>query len=106
MHQELAQLRHAILLLGLIPVFVWHGDHSEFGWQYYLILRLANSSQANVLIREDLQIENGATAGIGAVVIKDVEPGAIVAGNPAKSTVKITKVNRAIARLVVEENGR
>lgn len=41
-----------------------------------------------------------------AVVIKDLEPGAIVAGNPAKSTVKITKVNRAIARLVVEENGR
>ena len=48
----------------------------------------------------------GATVGIGAVVIGDVEPGAVVAGNPAKPTAEITRVNRAIARLVAEEDER
>lgn len=60
----------------------------------------------NVSITEGRQIGEGATVGIGAVVIKDVEPGAVVAGNPAKPTAEITKVNRAIARLVAGEYGR
>lgn len=59
----------------------------------------------NVSVTEGRQIGEEATVGIGAVVIKDVEPGAIVAGNPAKPTTEITKVNRAIARLVAGEDG-
>ncbi|HOR79006.1 MAG TPA: hypothetical protein PLG04_09505 [Anaerolineaceae bacterium] len=60
----------------------------------------------NASVIESRRIGEGATVGIGAVVIKDVEPGATVAGNPAKPTAEITKVNRAIARLVADENGR
>lgn len=60
----------------------------------------------NVSIAEGRQIGEGATVGIGAVVIKDVEPGVVVAGNPAKPTVEITKINRAITRLVADEAGR
>ena len=60
----------------------------------------------NVSITEGRRIGDGATVGIGAVVIRDVEPGAVVAGNPAKPTAEITKVNRAIARLVAEEDER
>lgn len=52
------------------------------------------------------RIGEGATAGIGTVVIKDIDPGAVVAGNPAKQTAEITKINRAIARLVADKNGR
>ena len=60
----------------------------------------------NVSVTEGRQIGEGATVGIGAVVIKDVEPGVVVAGNPAKPTAEITKINRAIARLIADENGR
>ena len=60
----------------------------------------------NASVIESRRIGEGATVGIGAVVIKDVEPGATVAGNPAKPTAEITKANRAIARLVADENGR
>ena len=55
---------------------------------------------------ESRRIGDGATIGIGAVVIKDVEPGAIVAGNPAKPTSEIRKVNRAIARLITDADER
>ncbi len=60
----------------------------------------------NVSVAEGRQIGEGAIVGIGAVVIKDVEPGAVVAGNPAKPTAEITKINRAIARLVADKDGR
>jgi len=60
----------------------------------------------NASVIESKRIGDGATVGIAAVVIRDVEPGAIVAGNPAKPTAEITKVNRAIARLVAEEDER
>jgi len=60
----------------------------------------------NASVIESRRIGDGATVGIAAVVIRDVEPGAIVAGNPAKPTAEITKVNRAIARLVAEEDER
>ena len=38
----------------------------------------------NCSIRQKLEIGEGATVGIGAVVVKDVEPGAMVYGNPAR----------------------
>ena len=38
----------------------------------------------NVCIVEDVTIGDGVTIGAGAVVVKDVEPGLTVAGNPAK----------------------
>lgn len=60
----------------------------------------------NVSVIEGRQIGEGATIGIGAVVIKDVEPGAVVAGNPAKPTVEIATVNRAIARLIAGRDER
>jgi UDP-3-O-[3-hydroxymyristoyl] glucosamine N-acyltransferase len=58
----------------------------------------------NASVIESRRIGDGATIGIGAVVIKDVEPGVIVAGNPAKPTSEISRVNRAIARLIAEED--
>lgn len=60
----------------------------------------------NASVIESRRIGDGATIGIGAVVIKDVEPGAIVAGNPAKPTSEIRKVNRAIARLITDGDER
>lgn len=60
----------------------------------------------NASVIESRRIGEGATVGIGAVVIKDVGPGAIMAGNPAKPTAEISKVNRAIARLVADEDVR
>lgn len=48
--------------------------------------------------------DDGATIGIGAVVIKDVEPEAIIAGNPAQPTTEIGRVNRAIAHLIADED--
>jgi UDP-3-O-[3-hydroxymyristoyl] glucosamine N-acyltransferase len=36
----------------------------------------------SVVIKENLTIGDGAFLGIGSVVIRDVEPGAIVFGNP------------------------
>jgi len=56
----------------------------------------------NASVIESRRIGDGAMVRIGAVVIRDVEPGAVVAGNPAKPTAEMTKVNRAIARLVAE----
>lgn len=38
----------------------------------------------NCLIKQGIKIGNGAVVGMGSVVTKDVEPYAIVAGNPAK----------------------
>lgn len=39
---------------------------------------------ASASIRQGLEIESGATVGMGAVVIRKVDAGTIVAGNPAK----------------------
>ena len=38
----------------------------------------------SVCIVEDVTIGNGVTIGAGAVVVKDIEDGCTVAGNPAK----------------------
>lgn len=58
----------------------------------------------NASVIESRRIGDGAMIGIGAVVIKDVEPGAIVAGNPAKPTSEISRINRAVARLIADGN--
>lgn len=42
----------------------------------------------NATILPRLRICSGATVGAGAVVTKDVAPGAIVAGNPARALVR------------------
>lgn len=60
----------------------------------------------NASVIEGRQIGDGATVGIGAVVIKDVKPGITVAGSPAKPTAEISKVNRLLARLVAEDDVR
>lgn len=60
----------------------------------------------NASVIENRTIGNGATVGIGAVVIKDVEPDATVAGNPARPTVDISKINRAILNLIAEQDGQ
>ncbi|MFD9362085.1 DapH/DapD/GlmU-related protein [Priestia megaterium] len=39
---------------------------------------------ANAIIKQGIKVGNGAVVGAGAVVTKDVEPYAIVVGNPAK----------------------
>ena len=39
----------------------------------------------NSVIREGLTVGDGAFIGVGSVVVKDVPPGAIMAGNPAKA---------------------
>lgn len=38
----------------------------------------------NVMIKQGITIGNGAVIGMGSIVTKDIEPYAIVAGNPAK----------------------
>lgn len=58
----------------------------------------------NVSIIESKQIGDGATIGIGAVVIKNVEPGAVVAGSPARPTAEISKMNRVLSRLLAQED--
>lgn len=40
---------------------------------------------ANASVREYLQVGAGAVVGMGSVVVRDVAPGATVAGNPAKA---------------------
>lgn len=60
----------------------------------------------NASVIESRQIGDGATVGIGAVVIKDVTPGITVAGSPAKPTAEISQVNRLLARLVAEDDAR
>lgn len=52
---------------------------------------------SNVVILRDIKIGNGAVIGAGAVVTKDVEPYAIVAGVPAK------KVNMRCNDEIIEE---
>ena len=44
------------------------------------------------------QIADGATVGMGAVVTKPVEKGAIVAGNPARTTESLKKINDFLSR--------
>ena len=48
------------------------------------IVRKGASIGANATILPGVEIGENAVVGAGAVVTKDVEPGAIVAGNPAK----------------------
>ena len=43
---------------------------------------------ASASIRQGLEIGSGATVGMGAVVIRNVDGGTIVAGNPAKEIEK------------------
>lgn len=58
----------------------------------------------NVSVIESKQIGERATIGIGAVVIKDVEPGTVVAGNPGRLTSEIRRINRAIERVTADRN--
>lgn len=60
----------------------------------------------NASVVQRKRIGDGATVGIGAVVIRDVEPRATVAGNPARPVADISKINRAMARLIADEDGR
>jgi virginiamycin A acetyltransferase len=38
----------------------------------------------NAAVREQLSVGDGAVVGLSATVVKDVEPGAVVAGSPAR----------------------
>lgn len=42
-------------------------------------------------LREGVKIGDGALVGIGSVVLRDVEPGTVVAGNPARPLLKSTE---------------
>lgn len=42
-------------------------------------------------VRQELRIGAGATVGMGAVVVADVAPGVVVAGNPARPLPKTTR---------------
>lgn len=54
----------------------------------------------NVLIKQGVKIGNGAVVGMGSVVTKDVNPYAIVGGNPAK-LIRFRFTNDVIEKLVL-----
>jgi len=60
----------------------------------------------NASILQGLEIGDQSTVGLGAVVIKSVPNGEIVAGNPAKPTREISLYNKAISRIVRQEENR
>lgn len=57
----------------------------------------------NVCSIEGVTFGERSFTGIGATVIKDVAPGATVAGNPAEDTETIRRTRRAIKKLVASE---
>ena len=50
----------------------------------------------NVSVKEKTVIGDGATVGLGSVVIRDVEAGSVVAGNPAKKLEKTVKDDKQL----------
>lgn len=53
-------------------------------------------------LREKISVSDGATVGLGAVVVKDVSDGATVMGFPARSAEEYKRILRVLRRLVDE----
>lgn len=56
-----------------------------------VVLEAGSYLAPNVCVKEKVTIGSGGFAGLGAVVLRDVEPQSVVVGNPAKPLVKKSK---------------
>ncbi len=54
----------------------------------------------NCSVIEGRAIGNNAIIGLGAVVLKDIPDGSVVAGNPARSTAELSRLNAALRQLM------
>lgn len=54
----------------------------------------------NAAVIEGVKIGDRATVGLGSVVLKDVPDGEVVAGNPARRTSDLSRLNRVLASLL------
>lgn len=82
---------HPLHFVSTSPVFLSHKDSvkTKFARHEYLpVLRTSIGHDVwigeRALIKAGVRIGHGAVIGMGSVVTKDVEPYAIVAGNPAR----------------------
>jgi len=83
--------RHPVEFVATSPVFLSHKDSVKMKYarhDYSMQLRTAIESDVWIgdmaLIKAGVRIGVGAVVGMGSVVTHDVEPYAIVAGNPAR----------------------
>lgn len=58
----------------------------------------------NAAVIEGVKIGDGATVGLGAVVLKDVPDEEVVAGNPARRTAELSRLNKILAGFLESSN--
>lgn len=82
---------HPVNFVSTSPVFLSHRDSVKAKFARHDFLPMVRTSIGNdvwigegAYIKAGVSIGHGAVVGMGSVVTKDVEPYAIVAGNPAK----------------------
>lgn len=82
---------HPIKYVSTSPVFLSHRDSVKTKYSSHKYVDLQKTYIGNdvwigfgAMIKSGINIGNGAIVGMGAVVTKNVEPYAIVAGNPAR----------------------
>lgn len=82
---------HPIEFVSTSPVFLSHKDSVKAKFSNHDFLPMVRTSIGNdvwigegAYIKAGVTIGHGAVVGMGSVVTRDVEPYAIVAGNPAK----------------------
>lgn len=82
---------HPIEFVSTSPVFLSHKDSVKTKFSHHDFLPVVRTSIGNdvwigegAYIKAGVTIGHGAVVGMGSVVTRDVEPYAIVAGNPAK----------------------
>ena len=82
---------HPAEFVSTSPVFLSHKDSVKAKFSHHDYLPVVRTSIGNdvwigegAFIKAGVTIGHGAIVGMGSVVTKDVEPYAIVAGNPAK----------------------
>lgn len=83
--------RHPMEYVSTSPVFLDHRDsvktkfsHHHYVWRPKTIIGHDVWIGENVMVKGGVSIGHGAVIGMGSVVTRDVQPYAVVAGNPAR----------------------